>query len=467
MNRNTSLLSIVVALSVLTLGYFFLPALFSVDYGVTAAKKNVPSLASTASVHATTSSAEVLASTSKDMPAHTMTGGVAGTTVPVPADAVTHIPTPKEVHGMYMSECAAGTPSFRALFMQMLDTSALNTIVIDIKDFSGGIAFPTSDPMLAPFISTKCGAKDMREFIAKLHEKHVYVIGRITVFQDPLYAKAHPELAVKTKAGGVWKNFGGLAFIDVGAQPFWDYIVELAKVSYTEEGFDELNFDYIRFPSDGPMAMADYTFDRGKTKSDALEEFFKHLHDALVPIGVPISADLFGYVTVHTDDLGIGQELERALPYFDFIDPMVYPSHYNSGFLGIANVNSAPYKIVHVSLATAAARAAAATTSVYAFGETPVMKTVVAKAHGAVATTTKEAESGLYEKLVFPAEKIRPWLQSFDYPVPYTPAMVAAQIQATTDAGIHSWLMWDAGNKYTSLRKMLEHTTAAAAAAMH
>ena len=286
----------------------------------------------------------------------------------------------------------------------------------------------------------------MKDFVSALHAKHIYAIGRITVFQDPLYAAAHPELAVQSKKGGVWKNFGGLAFIDVGAQPFWDYIVELSKAAYQEVGFDELNFDYIRFPSDGPMNDADYTFEGTTTpKTVALENFFSYLSGQLRPLGIPISADLFGYVTVHVDDLGIGQVLERALPYFDYIDPMVYPSHYNSGFEGLKDVNSDPYKVVYTSLANAVLRAEATTTVVAAFGETQI------------ASTSPQ----LYEKPPFDKNKIRPWLQAFDYPVPYTPAMIEQQVQATTDAGLNSYLFWDAGNKYTSLRQLLSTTTKA------
>jgi hypothetical protein len=361
---------------------------------------------------------------------------------------VEHILTPTPVRAVYMTQCVVGTPSFRANLVDLIDKTELNAVVIDIKDYSGGIGFPTDNPMLAPYVSKKCGAADMRSFIRTLHEKGIYVIGRITVFQDPTYAKAHPEQAVQKVGGGIWHNFGGLAFVDVGAKPFWDYIVELSKVAYREEGFDELNYDYIRFPSDGPMKEAVYALDTGISKEEALENFFKYLHDNVRPVGVVMSADLFGYVTIHTDDLGIGQILERTFAYFDFIDPMVYPSHYNSGFAGLKDVNSDPYKVVHISLLSAVARAEATTTPNYAFGET------------AIASTSPQ----LYEKPSYPASKIRPWLQAFDYPVTYTPAMVEAQVKATNDAGLESYLMWDAGNKYRSLKEVLASYASATSA---
>ncbi len=351
---------------------------------------------------------------------------------------VTHIKTPDAVRGIYMSQCAAGTQSFRTSFLKMLDETPLNAIVIDIRDYSGKIAFPTENPVLKDMVSDECGARDMKEWVQLLHDRDVYVIGRITVFQNPAYTKLHPEQAVQKKGGGVWKDKNGLAFVDVGAKEYWSTVVELSKESYAL-GFDELNFDYIRFPSDGDMKAAVYSYDAGKSKAEALEEFFKYLHENLEPLGIVTSADLFGYVTVHDDDLGIGQILERALPYFDYIDPMVYPSHYNSGFAGLKDVNSDTYKVVSVSMNTAVARTIATTTRNAFLGAVPI------------ASTSPQ----LYQKESYPASRMRPWLQSFDYPVEYTPAMVAAQIKANEDAGLTSYLFWDAANRYRSLRQVL------------
>jgi hypothetical protein len=277
----------------------------------------------------------------------------------------------------------------------------------------------------------------MREFVAGLHDRSIYVIGRITVFQDPYYTKKHPELAVKklSDKDAVWKDRKGLSFIDVGAKPYWDYIVALSKESYGM-GFDELNFDYIRFPSDGDMKDIYFSFGPGKLKAEALEEFFVYLNKELKPTGAVLSADLFGMTATNNDDLNIGQVLERAMPHFDYVSPMVYPSHYPTGFNGWKDVNAHPYDIVHFSLARAAERAEATTTTVNFLGATVLSSS----------TTTK---SVIYAKESFPRGKIRPWLQDFSYPVTYTPEMVKTQIQATYDVGLTSWMLWDPGNKYT------------------
>lgn len=358
---------------------------------------------------------------------------------PAKSPVAAHLPTPKPLKAIYMSQCVVGTPSFRDDLVQLIDETELNAVVIDIKDYTGKIAFQTDNELLKDSVSGACGARDMRAFVERLHEKDIYVIGRITVFQDPHFTKMHPELAVQSTNGGVWKDNKGLAFVDVGAKQYWDYVVELGKISY-ELGFDELNFDYVRYPSDGPMSETLFTHSNNKTKPEALEEFFKYLTEKLRPTGAALSADLFGMTATVESDMNIGQILERALPYFDGVYPMVYPSHYPSGFNGYANVNEHSYDIVKHAMETAVARAFATSTRVEGL------------THERIGTSTPAR----YEKPVHDTYKLRPWLQSFDYPVHYTPAMVAEQIKATEDAGLDSWLFWDAANKYTSLRAVLK-----------
>ena len=330
---------------------------------------------------------------------------------------VTHIQTPEPVKGVYMTACIAATPSLRGKLMNLVDETELNTIIIDLKDYSGTISFPSEHPLLRGHGGTGCRIADLPEFIETLHQKNIYVAGRVTVFQDPYYAKKHPEIAVlKASDGAVWKDRKGLSFIDVSAKPYWDYIVAISEEGY-QIGVDEMNFDYIRFPSDGdmkdiafPHSAAALLADPENGKSEALRAFFSYLHERLSPQGIVLSADLFGMTTTNTDDLNIGQVLEKAAPYFDYISPMVYPSHYPPNFNGWKDPNKVPYEIVYFSMSEAAKRLTAASST--------------------------------------PA-KLRPWLQDNDYPVPYTPAMVRAQIQATYDAGLTSWMLWDAGNTYT------------------
>jgi hypothetical protein len=326
----------------------------------------------------------------------------------------THIKTPAQVKGVYMTSWVAGTPSLRAKIVELTQDTEINTIVIDIKDATGRVSFDIQDPELKKLGSEENRIKDLRQFIATLHQKNIYVIGRIASFQDPYMVKLRPEIAVKRASDGqIWRDRKGIPWVDAGAKQHWDYLVALAKESYNA-GFDEVQFDYIRFPSDGNMEDISFPFSEGKPKHEVVKSFFQYLNTNLRPTGVKISADLFGMTTTNPDDLGIGQLVEDAFPNFDYISPMVYPSHYPSGFHGYKDVNAVPYEVVKISLDSAVSR----------------LKTY----NATVASTTVE---------------IRPWLQDNDYPVTYTAAMVRKQIQATYDAGLNSWMLWDAGNTYT------------------
>jgi hypothetical protein len=270
----------------------------------------------------------------------------------------------------------------------------------------------------------------MQEFVQELHEKNIYTIARVTVFQDPLYTKMYPEVAVKSKKGGVWKDRKGLAFIDVGARKYWDHVVAIATSSHAI-GFDEVNFDYIRFPSDGNMEDADYTHSVGKTKRQAVKEFYEYMGRKMREERIVSSADLFGMTTTNNDDLGIGQILEYALMNFDYVAPMVYPSHYPPNFNGWKDPNKVTYELIH-----------------YVMGETGAVGKLN-RLYAQISTSTASSTPDQFLMRHLKKTQLRPWLQDFDYPVPYSADMVRKQIQATYDSGLTSWMLWDPSNKYT------------------
>lgn len=350
---------------------------------------------------------------------------------------VTHLETPEPLKALYMTSCVAGTPSWRNSLKRLIETTELNAVVIDIKDYTGIVSFPNDFPKvfigLGLAAQPGCVVSDMREFIQTLHEANIYVIGRISVFQDPSYVKLFPELAVKRKSDGeVWKDYKGLSFIDVGAKPYWDYIVELSNYAY-EFGFDELNYDYVRYPSDGDIADTLYTWAVSTTtgstssplsKPEVLRSFFEYLHDSLKDAGVKLSVDLFGMTTTAIDDMGIGQVLENALSYFDYISPMVYPSHYPPAWNGFVNPAEYPYEVVKIAMTHAIERE-----QLWFIANN-------------IATSTPS--------------KFRPWLQDFNLGATYGSDKVRAQIQATYDVGLTSWMLWSAANKYTAAALLLE-----------
>ena len=345
----------------------------------------------------------------KENPASTIL--VASSTPKYPVFVATHIATPDPVKGIYMTSWVAGTPRLREGLVKIADQTEINSVVIDIKDYSGKIVFSITDnPTLKAFGSEEVRVGDLREFIETLHKKGIYVIGRVAVFQDAYFVKLRPDLAVKNKAGTqTWKDRKGISWIDVGSKEYWDYILMISKEAYSI-GFDEINFDYIRFPSDGDMK--DISFPQSSTtpKSIVLKNFFSYLHSHLSDSGLKTSADLFGMTTTAVDDMGIGQVLENALPYFDYIDPMVYPSHYPETFMGYKQPEAHPYEVVKFAMQSAVVRAEKAST-------TP--------------------------------SKLRPWLQDFGLQMTYGPEEVKAQIKATNEVGLNSWLLWSASNKYT------------------
>lgn len=360
---------------------------------------------------------------------------VATTTAPEPAIDVrkaTHVATPSAVRGIYMTSCVASTPSLRNNLMKLIDETELNSVVVDIKTYDGFISFMPESEALKPAAKGDCFVRDMQDLIDELHARGIYVIGRVAAFQDAFMVKARPELAVKkaSATSTVWRDHKGIPWIDAGAKEHWDYLVLIAEESYAI-GFDEINFDYIRFPSDGDMRDISYPWAGSKEKSEVMREFYEYIWGKLSSKMV-ISADLFGMTATNEDDLNIGQILEKALPNFHYIAPMVYPSHYPKSFLGLGDPNAHVYEVVKYSMDRAVARAVATTTRVALPG-------------ARIGTSTP----AIYAKPSFDPKKIRPWLQDNNYPVPYTAEMVRDQIRAAYDAGLDSWLLWNAGNRYT------------------
>lgn len=333
---------------------------------------------------------------------------------------VTHISTPKEVKAVYISAWVAGSPKFRDTIIKMIDDTELNTIVIDVKDSTGRVSFDMPISEIQKEGSIEKRIANIRALTDMLHKKNIYIVGRISVFQDPYMTKKHPEWSITKKSDGtVWKDRKGLSFLDPAKKEVHDYVLAVAKGAYNE-GFDELNFDYIRYPSDGDMKNINYHLKEGETRSDNIEKFFKYLSSEIKKDNsIPISADLFGLTTEVNDDMGIGQVWEKALPYFDFLCPMVYPSHYPAGQAGYKNPSDHPYEIINIALASAVKK---------------------------------------NNKMTISTSKIRPWLQDFDLGAVYTKEMVQAEIKAVYDNGLTSWMLWDPSNKYTPSALKVEAT---------
>lgn len=331
---------------------------------------------------------------------------------------------PEEIRAIYATSNSAGSPGKIDNFIKLIKKANLNAIVIDIKDYSGYVFYDSGLEEVEKYKTEKIIIPKINTLIKKLHDENIYIIARVVVFQDPALAGARPDLAVKNKiTGGIWRDNSNLAWLDPCSQDVWDYIIKISQDA-AGRGFDEINYDYIRFPSDGYLgAMSFPFFDQKQTaKEEGIKEFFAYLR--LKMGGVKISADLFGLTTSAQDDLGIGQIIEDAYQNFDAVSPMVYPSHYAKGFLGFAEPAKHPYEVVKYAI------------------ESAVMK---------LDEYNKAAASQGAETRKKSGAKIRPWIQAFNMGDIYDTAKIKAQIRASDEAGGTGWMLWNPANNYSFL----------------
>jgi hypothetical protein len=350
-----------------------------------------------------------------------------------------HLSNPPEiVRGLYLTGWTAGSPKRVSSIIAIMKKNNLNSVVVDVKDYSGYVSYYTGIPL----VKTSGAENEIRiprpnAMIKSFHDNEIYVIARITIFQDPVLSHTHPEWAIKnSETGNLWKDRKGLSWMDPAAKPVWDYNIMIAKDAIAR-GFDEVQLDYIRFPSDGNLKLTAYPFwDEEKSMFNVISDFFTYFREQMK--NAKISADIFGLTTVAYDDLGIGQRIEDAYKNFDYVSPMVYPSHFANGFIGYQNPAEHPYEVIKHSMQGAVNR----------------LNTLL---HGPfLASSTTSTRALTYSK---PVGKLRPWLQVFDLGAIYDSVMVQAQIKAAEDVlkssnqGFYyaGYLLWDPKNSYTSL----------------
>jgi len=332
--------------------------------------------------------------------------------VPPKKKTVQHIETPEEVRGIYWTATSAGGAQGQVL-LNYMKKMGLNTAVIDLKLDNGALAYKPKDPSLTQYASKTAYISDFPALLKQLGDAHMYRIARIAVMRDTQFTKVHPNHAMLRAGGGVWRDKTGAGWIDPASPLVAEYAEALAREAYAM-GFDEIQFDYVRFASDGALSSIRYSqYDGAKPKYEVMRHFFDAL-SALRKDNIPISFDVFGMTFWSTSDFNIGQRLEDVYPNADFISPMVYPSHYPPNFNGFANPALAPYEIVKRSL-------------------------------------DKGAELLQTDHFIEPTmsrPKFRPWLQDFDIGAIYTAARIEAEIKAARDAGASGWILWNARNVY-------------------
>jgi hypothetical protein len=253
-------------------------------------------------------------------------------------------PMPVEVRGVHVT---MGLASLSGKFEQYVKIPGLNTIELDVKDENGKVGFLLPRWTLARKVGASQPYYKARVVAEQAHAAGVYLIGRVVVFEDPTLTAARPDLAIRTTGGSVWTNDAGLGWANPYDKRVWDYAISIGKAA-ARAGFDEIQFDYVRFPSDGPIENAVFPHKAAEPQGWTIARFVQYASSRLRPLGVRVSLDVFGLSATH--DLGIGQVPRRLAKYVDAVYPMVYPSHYRSGEFNLSDPSSSPGKTVAFSL---------------------------------------------------------------------------------------------------------------------
>jgi hypothetical protein len=318
---------------------------------------------------------------------------------------------PAVVRGIYLNKWVFSRTKFHDL-IRLADTTEVNAFVIDVKDATGELTYPSAVPTaIAIGANRSPSVRDVRARLALLRQQGIHAIARIVVARDPLLARGKRDWAIHDHHGGLWIDGLGEPWVDAFNDSVWIYSAQLAEEAVLL-GFDEVQFDYVRFPDEPPARLNRTVYPArrdNESKRAAIRRQVGLLRERVERTGVPFTLDIFGLTGSATTDLGIGQVWEDLASQADVVLPMVYPSHYRRGSYGIAHPNAQPYITVKRALEDAIKRS---------------------RAMNAPAT-------------------IRPYLQSFSiFRVRYTAAEVREQIRASEDLGLMDWVLWNSSGNY-------------------
>lgn len=317
--------------------------------------------------------------------------------------------TPVTPHAVYLSFWGVSTASIREPVLKLADQGPINAVVIDVKGDLGYLSFQTGVPMAAEIGAQKTTTvPDIHGLLDRLHKHGIYAIARIVTFKDNLLCSARPALAVR-RDGKAFKDKEGLTWCDPFFAEVRNYNTDLG-VAAAKAGFDEVEFDYVRFPDAKGVEFSEAS--TGESRPKAIDAFLSEAREKLVPYNVFLSADVFGYICWNQGDTGIGQRINDVLDVLDYVSPMLYPSGFSFGIPNYRNPVMHPYEIVRLTLDRAGQR-------------------------------TK----------VDPV-RFRPWLQAFaDYGFDkrqFGEKEIQAQIKAAQDFGADGWLLWNPRNVYSA-----------------
>jgi hypothetical protein len=335
---------------------------------------------------------------------------------PLPAGPLEVKLSPFTPKALYLSFYGVGSKALRGPAMKMIEDTELNALVIDVKGDRGMIPYRSSVPLATEVGGQKIiTVRDAEGLMALFKEKGVYTIARIVVFKDNLLASARPDLAVKTPTGEPWRDRESLAWVDPFRKEVWDYNIQIA-VEAAKLGFDEIQFDYVRFPDSHSPRFSQPSTEEARVK--AITGFLQEARSKIAPYNVFTAADIFGYVCWNLNDTDIGQKLDPIASAVDYLSPMLYPSGFQFGIPGFRNPVQNPYEIVYLSL--------------------------------------KKAQ----ERTKISPLRFRPWLQAFkDYAFDrrqFNGKELRDQISASEKFGSQGWMLWNPVNQYTATAESLK-----------
>ncbi len=316
---------------------------------------------------------------------------------------------PEKIRGVYLTAWSAGNAEKMDYILGILDRTELNSVVIDIRD-TGEIFWRTGIELAEKTGATTVAVGKPDLLFDKLEKRKAYPIARIACFLDDFITVKEPDRAVQTADGKLWRDRNKHAWLDPYNKKNWEFLGSLADFAM-DQGFQEIQLDYVRFPSEGSVSKTVYPakndwHDPNHEASDVIAAFAEFIRERVKKRGLHLSADVFGIVSSRSDDQGIGQKLEKIHKPFDAISPMVYPSHFADGEYGVKKPNSNPYDITYKCLRDYTRR--------------------------------------------LPGVNVRPWLQDFSiYKVDYGKKEVQAQIKAARENGYDEYLLWNPRNRYT------------------
>lgn len=317
--------------------------------------------------------------------------------------------TPFMPKALYLTFYGIGSKVIREPALRLIDETELNSLVIDVKGDRGVITYKSSIPLASEIGAQKLIiVKDIKGMIQSLKERGIYTIARIVVFKDNTLGTARPHLTVKTSDGGIWRDRENLIWVDPFKKEVWEYNINIA-VEAAQNGFDEIQFDYVRFPDRSGLRFSMPNTEENRLKT--ITGFLMEAKRRLAPYNVFVAADIFGYVAWNLNDTQIGQKIENLIPCVDYISLMLYPSGFQFGIPGYRNPVANPYKIVSLSL--------------------------------------KRSR----ERTQISSVRFRPWLQAFrDYAFDrrhFTGQEIRDQIRAADEFGSNGWMLWNPRNVYT------------------